>query len=203
MTEPQARADRIDKVVPDVWQWSVHDDRIDFVSTAFAFTTGEATILVDPLPLEPDLLGNLGAVEAIVLTSGSHQRSAWRLRRELGARVWVPAPVQEIEEEPDDRYSEGDDLPGGLAAYFTPGAGTTQHSLLLGRAGVLFTADLFVIPPGGSLVLTPAQYVHDPEEQRRSAERILDLDFEILCTSHGGAVVDGAKDALRRALEPS
>jgi glyoxylase-like metal-dependent hydrolase (beta-lactamase superfamily II) len=201
MTEPQARADRIDNVVPDVWVWTIEDDRIGFVSSAYAFTTGDATILVDPLPLDADLLGNLGTVEAIVLTSGSHQRSSWRLRQELGAPVWVPAGVQESEEEPDHRYSEDDGLPGGLTAYFTPGAGTTQHSLLLGRSGVLFTGDLFVVPPGAPLMLTPAEYAHDPEEQRRSAERLLDIDFEVLCTGHGGAVASDAKSAVRRALE--
>jgi glyoxylase-like metal-dependent hydrolase (beta-lactamase superfamily II) len=201
MTEPQARADKIENVTPDVWMWTVTDDRIGFVSTGYAFTTGEATILVDPLPLEPDLLGNLGAVEAIVLTSGSHQRSSWRLRQELGAPVWAPAGVRESDEEPDNRYSEGDDLPGGLAAYFTPGAGTTQHTLILERGGVAFTGDLLVLPPGAPLTLTPKEYVHDPAEHRRSVERLLGLDFEILCTGHGGAVVEGAKVALQRALD--
>ena len=76
MTEPTERAETIEKVTPDVWTWSVHDDRIDFVSSSYAFTTGEGAILIDPLPLEPDVLGNLGDVHAIVLTSGSHQRSS-------------------------------------------------------------------------------------------------------------------------------
>lgn len=198
MTEPQARADRIDKVIPDVWTWSIHDDRIDFVSTSYAFTTGDATILVDPLPLDPDLLGNLGRVEAIVLTSGSHQRSTWRLRQELGAAVWVPAQVQANEEEPDQRYSEGDALPGGLDAHFTPGAGTTGHTLVLERARVAFTGDLFVIVDG-QLMLTPEQYVHDTAEQRRSAERVAALDVDVICTGHGGPV-DSGTAALERAL---
>ena len=202
MTEPTARADTIEKVTPDVWTWSVHDDRIDFVSSSFAFTTGEGTILVDPLPLEPDVLGNLGEVHAIVLTSGSHQRSAWRYRRELGAPVWIPAGVESNDEEPDVRYREGDELHDDLQAVFTPGAGTTQHTLLLDRDGaVAFTPDLLVIPPGGRLTLTPAQYVHDPEEQRRSVEKLLDLNFRVLCTGHGGAVTEDAKGAVRAALE--
>jgi glyoxylase-like metal-dependent hydrolase (beta-lactamase superfamily II) len=202
MTEPTSRADSVEKVIPDVWTWSLHDNRIDFVSTSFAFTTGEGTILIDPLPLEPDVLANLGTVHAIVLTSGTHQRSSWRYRRELDAPVWIPALVETNEEEPDGRYSEGDDLPGRLKPVFTPGAGTTQHTLLLERdGGVAFTPDLFVIPPGGSLMLTPAQYVHDPEEQRRTAETLLDLDFRILCTGHGGAVTEDAKGAIRAALD--
>jgi glyoxylase-like metal-dependent hydrolase (beta-lactamase superfamily II) len=202
MTEPTERAETIEKVTPDVWTWSVHDDRIDFVSSSFAFVSDEGTILIDPLPLEPDVLGNLGDVHAIVLTSGSHQRSSWRYRRELGVPVWIPAGVESNEEEPDGRYSDGDELHDDLQAIFTPGAGTTQHTLLLDRdGGVVFTPDLLVIPPGGRLTLTPAQYVHDPEEQRRSVEKLLDLNFRVLCTGHGGAVTEDAKGAVRAALE--
>lgn len=201
MTEPTTRGDKLEKVVPDVWHWTIHDDRIDSLSTSYAFTTGDGTVLIDPLPLEPDLIGNLGTVHAIVLTSGSHQRSAWRYRRELDAPVWMPALVQQNEEEPNERYGDGDTLPGGLQAVYTPGAGTTQHTLLLEDRGVVFCPDLLMIPPDGELMLVPARYMHDPEEARRSVEKVLDLEFDVLCTGHGGAVVSDAKGALRAALE--
>lgn len=202
MTEPTTRARRIDTVVPDVWEWTIEDDRIGgFPSSSYAFTTGDGTVLVDPLPLEPDLVGNLGTVHAIVLASGSHQRAAWRYRRELGAPVWIPELVRENEEEPDERYSDGDTLPGGLKAFFTPGAGTTQHSLLLEDRRVLFCPDLLMLPPGGELALVPPQYMHDPGRARESAASLLDLEFDVLCTGHGGAVASDAKAALRAALE--
>jgi glyoxylase-like metal-dependent hydrolase (beta-lactamase superfamily II) len=141
-------------------------------------------------------------VSAIYLTTSVHQRSAWRLRREVGARVWAPAAVREVDEEPDERYSEGDTLPGGFRAVFTPGAGTAQHSLLLDRdGGMLFTPDLFYSPPGADLMLVPAEYMHDPEQARRTAEELLDLDFAVLCTGHGVPVTDDPKAAIRRALE--
>jgi glyoxylase-like metal-dependent hydrolase (beta-lactamase superfamily II) len=203
VSEPKAVASRVEEVVPGVWHWAVEDERIGgFVSSAHAVLGDDGIVVIDPLPLEAAALERLGEVSAICLTAGTHQRSAWRYRRELGAPVWIPALVETNEEEPDGRYSEGDELPGGLKPVFTPGAGTTQHTLLLERdGGVAFTPDLFVIPPGGSLMLTPAQYVHDPEEQRRTVEKLLDLDFRILCTGHGGAVTEDAKGAIRAALE--
>lgn len=202
MTEPRAKGTKLEKVIPDVWEWTIEDDRIGgSPSSAYAFTTGDGTILVDPLPLEPELIGNLGTVHAIVLASGSHQRSAWRYRRELEAPVWMPALAQENEEEPDERYGDGDTLPGGLKAVFTPGAGTTQHTLLLEDRAVAFCPDLLMMSPGGELSLVPAEYMHDPEEARRSIEKLLDLDFDVLCTGHGGAVASDAKNALRAVLE--
>ena len=118
-----------------------------------------------------------------------------------GAPVYAPALSREIDEEPDERYGDGDSLPGGLTAYFTPGAGTTQHTLLTsGDPGVAFVPDLLVKMPGLDLMLTPAEYVHDPELQRESVERLLGLPFTVLCLSHGVPVVDDPQTAIRAAL---
>ena len=159
--------------MPGVWHWRIHDDRIDFVSAAHAVQTDDGTVLIDPLALASEALERLGVVVAICMSAGTHQRSAWRYRRELGAKVYAPALSKEIDEEPDERYSDGDRLPGGLLAVFTPGAGTTQHTLLLDRApGVAFVPDMLARPPDGPLSLVPAEYMHDPDEARRSVEKI-------------------------------
>jgi glyoxylase-like metal-dependent hydrolase (beta-lactamase superfamily II) len=201
VSEPKAVAESIEEVVAGVAWWHVSDDRIGgFVSSAHAVRDDAGVVLIDPLPLELDALIGLGDVSAICLTTSSHQRSAWRLRRELGVPVWAPAASKEVDEEPDERYGEGDALPAGLKPIFTPGAGTTQHSLLLEEEGVLFTPDLFVRPPGADLALIPAEYAHDPDQARATAEKLLDLDFAVLCTGHGAPVADDPKAAIRDAL---
>ncbi len=170
--EPRETATSVEEVVPGIFHWRVRDDRIGgFTSAAHAVLTPEGTILIDPLPLVPEELAGLGKVTAICLTSGGHQRAAWRLRRELAAPISAPALSQTLEEEPDVRYGDGDRLAGGLLAVFTPGAGTTQHTLLLeGDPAVAFVSDLLVHEPGTELELIPAQYAHDIEEARRSVE---------------------------------
>ena len=202
MSEPHAVAERAEEVVPGVWHWSVADERIGgFVSSSHAVLAEDGVVLVDPLPLAGDAEEPLGKVAAICLTTSVHQRSAWRLRRELGVPVWAPAAVREVEEEPDERYSDGDVLPGGLRAIFMPGPGTAQHGLRLDReGGVLFTSDLFVHPAGGELRFVPGEYMHDPEQARRTAEALLGLDFAVLCTGHGAPITDDPKAAIRGAL---
>ena len=201
MSEPRAVATHIEEVVPGVWHWRIEDERIGgFTSAAHAVSAGDGAVLIDPLPLTREALASLGPVAAICVTAGVHQRSAWRYRRELGAEVWMPALSKEIDEEPDRRYGDGDVLPGGLRAVFTPGAGTTQHSLLLDEPSVLFTPDLLVRAPGAALELTPAEFVHDPGEQRRTVEQLLELDFDVLFTSHGAPVTDDPKGAIRAVL---
>ena len=107
----------------------------------------------------------------------------------------------ELEEEPDHRYGDGERLPGGLRTVFTPGAGTTQHTLLLdGDPAVAFVPDLLARPLGGKLVLIPEQYAHDIEEARRSVEKLLELPFSVLCIAHGEPLTEDAKAAVRAAL---
>jgi glyoxylase-like metal-dependent hydrolase (beta-lactamase superfamily II) len=200
VSEPKTVATSIEEVVPGVRRWSIHDERIDFLSAAYAVLTGDGVVMIDPLPLEAAALAELGRPEAIVLTCGSHQRCAWRYRRELGAPVYAPALSKEIEEEPDVRYGDGDALPGGLRAVFTPGAGTTQHTLLLGDPKVAFVPDMLVETPDGRVAMLASRWMYDSEEARRSVEKLRDLDFDVLCLAHGGAITEHAKDAVRGAL---
>jgi glyoxylase-like metal-dependent hydrolase (beta-lactamase superfamily II) len=203
VSEPKAIAERAEEILPGLWHWQLADERIGgHLGAAHAVRSdGGGVVLIDPLPLAGEGVAGLGTTEAICLTTSSHQRSAWRLRRELGVRVWAPAAVREVDEEPDVRYSEADELPAGLRPIFSPGPGTTQHSLLLARdGGVLFTADLFVAAPGEELSFVPAEFMHDFAEARRTAERLLDLEFAVLCTGHGVPVTDDPKAAIRAAL---
>jgi glyoxylase-like metal-dependent hydrolase (beta-lactamase superfamily II) len=199
LSEPREAATDVREVTPGVWHWSIHDDRIDFVSDAYALAAGEGVVLIDPLPLAEEPLRRLGAVAAICLTCGSHQRSAWRYRSQLGAPVYAPALAREIDEEPDERYGDGDPLPCGLRALFTPGAGTTQHTLVHeGEPDVAFCPDLLVRPEGEAALVRVEEY--NPEEARRSIERLLELPFSLLCLTHGGILSEDPKAAIRAAL---
>jgi Metallo-beta-lactamase superfamily len=199
---PAAIATELEVIVSDVWHWRVSDERIGgYLSAAHAVRAQGATVLIDPLGLAREALEPLGEISAIVVSAGTHQRWTWRYRRELGAQVWAPALSETLEEEPDRRYGDGDRLPGGLLAIFTPGAGTTQHSLLHeGDPSVIFTPDLFSHLPGETLAFVPAEYMHDPQEARLSAERLLGLDFSVLCTGHGVPVLEDPHGAIARAL---
>ena len=202
VSEPKAVAHETWEVVPGLWHWNLDDERIDgFIGASHAVATEEGTVLIDPHPLAEDALAGLGELAAIVLTASVHQRAAWRLRHDLGVAVWVPAATRQAEEEPDERYSEGDRLPGGLDAIFTPGAGTTQHTLLDRPRRAAFVSDLLVRPRGGRLELLSESFAHDPAQLRQTVEtRLLTLDVDILCLGHGEPVTGDAKGTLRAAL---
>lgn len=201
MSEPTAVAPDAEEVVPGVWHWALADDRIGgHFSAAHALATPGGTVLIDPLPLAPAGLERLGTVFAICLTTSSHQRSAWRYRGDYGVEVWAPALARMFDEQPDRRYGDGDELPGGLRAVFTPGAGTSQHTLVAVEPAVAFVPDLLVHQPGEPLALIPAEYAHDVDEARANVEKLLGLPFEVLCMGHGAPITDDPKDAIRTLL---
>jgi hypothetical protein len=205
MAEPPAVAERAEEVVPGVWRWAVANANIGGAeSTAHAVHADGALALVDPVRLAEDELERLGPVTAICLTAQCHQRSAWRYRRELGARVYAPEGTRAMEEEPDDRYRAGDELPGGLRAVHTPGPEEVHYSFLrAGEPSVLVCSDLLTHYAGKELAFVPLRYHDDPERTRRTVEALLDLEFDVLCFAHGEPFRENPKAAIRELLSRS
>jgi glyoxylase-like metal-dependent hydrolase (beta-lactamase superfamily II) len=204
VTEPTAVAERVEIVVPGVLHWTVRDERINFRGDAYAVRSAEGQVLVDPLPILSEVLESLGQVVAICVTAGQHQRSAWRLRRELGVPIHAPEGTPDLEEEPDVRFGDDVLLPGNLRALSTPGTGTGHHILVLDglEAGrVLFSGDLVMRETDGPFFLIPDYYVEDPVQVRASVRKAIELAPAVLCPSHGAPQVGGGEQALREALQ--
>jgi hypothetical protein len=202
MTEPNEVAESIETVTDGVWHWRIHNASLGgAISGSHAVADDGGCVLVDPVRLSDDAFATLPPVQAILLTATCHQRSAWHYRAGLGVEVWLPRDARPGDEEPDRRYAEGDVLPGGLRAIHTPGPEQPHHSFLLERApGVLFCSDLLMNDGGTELHLVPPEYHEDPAETRRSVERLLGLDFSILCLDHGVPAAHDPKAAIRHLL---
>jgi hypothetical protein len=59
---------------------------------------------------------------------------------------------------------------------------------------------MLVETPEGRVAMLASRWMYDPGEARRSVEKLLEFDFDVLCLAHGGAVTERAKDAVRDAL---
>ncbi len=201
MTEPREVAEHVERVTDGVWHWRIHNANIGGeISSSHAVATEAGCVLIDAVRLAPEALASLPPPEAILLNARTHQRSAWRYRRELGVEVWLADDAPRAEEEPDRRYAEGDTLPGGLEVIRTPGPEWPHYSFLLRRhPGLLFCSDLLTHYTD-ALGFVPFQFHDDPDETRRSVERLLDLDFTILCLDHGRPLTDDPKAAIRHLL---
>ena len=203
MAEPTTRAERIDELYPWLLHWSIADERLGgFRSDAYAVDTPEGLVVVDALPLLPRLEERLTGAVALVLTHGNHQRSAWRLRRELGARVFVPVGDWDLDEEPDERYEPGATLPGGLRAHEASSfevACFLSHAPASGPAAV-FCGDLICQDPGGPYRFPDQPGYFDPALGIADARRLLALDAAALCPAHADPTAEGCRAALEGAV---
>jgi glyoxylase-like metal-dependent hydrolase (beta-lactamase superfamily II) len=201
MPEPKGTAKPLGEVFPRVYRWTMHDDRIDAQSDSYAVVDDGHVVLIDPLPMAKQDLGQLGAVHSIVLTASCHERSAWRYRREFKIPVYAPAGAVDFEKDPDFWYDQGDHLAGNLIAIHSPGPTEAYYSLYLERdGGVVFCADLLTNYSGEGLAFVPDEYQDDPPRIRESVRHLLSLEFTTLCPNHGDPITSGAKEAIRDAL---
>jgi len=202
MPEPGGTAKLVGEILPGVYRFTIHDDRIDFESDSYAVVEKGKAILIDPLPMAEKDLKKLGPVEAICLTGSCHERSAWRYRRELNVPVYAPQGGVDFEEPPDSWYKANDRLPGNLLAVHTPGPTEAHYSFFLERnGGAVFCADLLTNAGGKGLAFVAGVYQDEPARTRESVRQLLILDFTTLCPDHGNPMPVGAKEAITRALE--
>jgi hypothetical protein len=202
MSEPKETAPGVEEVTEGICHWRIHNSAIGgAISSSHAVSADGGSVLIDPVRLADDALAALPRPSAIVLTARCHQRAAWRYRAQFGVEVWLPEDAAAADEQPDRRYADGDALPGGLIAVRTPGPEWPHYSFLLEREpGVLFCSDLISNDGGRRLRFVPPEYHEDPDETRRSVEKLLTLPFTILCLDHGAPIADEPKEALRQLL---
>jgi glyoxylase-like metal-dependent hydrolase (beta-lactamase superfamily II) len=202
MPEPGGTAKLVGEILPGVYRFTIHDDRIDYESDSYAVVEKGKAVLIDPLPMAENDLKKLGSIEAICLTGSCHERSAWRYRRELKVPVYAPQGGVDFEEPPDRWYKAGYRLPGNLQSVHTPGPTEAHYSFYLEReGGVVFCADLLTNAGGKRLTFVAGEYQDEPARTRESVRHLLNLDFKTLCPSHGKPLTVGAKEAISRALE--
>lgn len=201
MPEPRELATLAGEIIPGLYRFTMHDDRIDFQSDSYVLVREHRTILIDPLPMAEQDLARFSPVEAICLTASCHERSAWRYRRALKVMVHAPEGGVDFEEPPDRWYRNGDQLPGGLMAVHAPGPTEAYYAFFLpGGGGVMFSGDLLTNAGGAGLAFVPDEYQDEPARTRGTVRRLLNWDFTIFCSHHGDPILSGAKESIARLL---
>src|SRR5262245_27370822 len=200
MSEPPEVAAAAGQAAPGIWHWLVQNSAIGgSPSSGHLVEHGADRVLVDPVRLADDALRALPEPTAVVLTAKCHQRAAWRYRREFGIPVYMPAGAPEADEEPDERYADGDRLPAGMQAVQTPGPEPVHFCLLLDpEQDALICSDLLMFTD--HLQFVPLRFHDDPDATRASVRGLLDLPFELLLLDHGPPQHD-PKPQIQRVLD--
>jgi glyoxylase-like metal-dependent hydrolase (beta-lactamase superfamily II) len=136
-------------------------------------------------------------VPLLYLRYGPTRRLYWRALRSGGIRGELLRDFK--------TYADGDELPGGLRAVFTPGHTDGHMALHLPERDVLFAGDALVIRDpytdreGPRLVARAA--TKDSERAYRSLDAIAATGAKTVLTGHGDAWTEGAAKAAQRARE--
>lgn len=135
--------------------------------------------------------------DAIYLREGRVPKADSTVRGSRLARLFTGgfAKVAVTEE-----FRDGSQIPvaGGLRVVHTPGHTPGHVSLLHERSGVLITGDAVFNVRG--LRMAPPWFCTDVALNRRSADVLGDLDYEVAAFTHGTEVRNGAREAVRAFL---
>jgi hypothetical protein len=193
----------VNEILPGVWHWTAHHEKIGFdVSSYFV---ERAAALIDPM-LPPDGIEAFRGrePELILLTNRHHYRHSEAFTEEFGCRVLChEAGLHEFKGGPPVQgFAFGDDVANGVLALevgvITPEE--TAFHVDAGR-GALSFADAVVNWPDSGLGFVPDELIGDDPEGvkeglRESFRRLLAHDFDALLVAHGDPIPTGGKGAL-------
>lgn len=184
------------------------------IVSSYALVGDDGVVLVDPQvpPDDADAQRFWAALDrdveahgapAIVITIYWHARSAKEIAaRYGGTTVWSPADAtEELGKRVayTDTYGSGSgELPAGICAYDTARLGEMVLYLPSHKALVFGDAVL------DGVRLLPDSWLREGmsrEDVKAALRPLLDEEIELLLLTHGGPVVDGAREKLESLLE--
>jgi len=205
MSEPIARAGEVNYVFPWLLHFRINDERIgNFRGDSYAIKSSGGLVMIDPIRLEDEISHVAAETKYVILSTGSHQRSSWRYRREYGAVVYAPVGSGGLDEEPDHWYGEGDELPTGLRAIAGKWAKNSYYLLYrhTDSTSVLFCGDLITQSEGGPYRFPILVESTPPRaEATEDVTKLLELSASALCPGHADPTADGCQAALQSALD--
>jgi glyoxylase-like metal-dependent hydrolase (beta-lactamase superfamily II) len=182
-----------------LYYWSAYDPEVkcDLSCTALRMTSG--FVLIDPIPLHDSAwleLLNIAPLRAVLLTNGNHIRNAPALRQKYQVPIVTGLPTRkDLGELKADVLLLENELIYGIAAIPIPGATPGETAFHARHAGIVTLGDAIInVSPEKGLELLPDKYCSDPEQNRASLAKLLDIDFHTLTFAHGAPVTDRARE---------
>src|SRR5206468_8005444 len=123
-------------------------------------------------------------------------------RERYGVTVWAhEADAERLEAGADGTVHGDERLPGEVQLIHVPGKSPGEIAFHLPRCRALVVGDVVIGVPAGELSTYPDKVIDDMDQLRRSAARLLDLEFDALLLCDGEPLTSGGKQKLREFVE--
>jgi glyoxylase-like metal-dependent hydrolase (beta-lactamase superfamily II) len=195
------------EIVQDVQSWSVVSEAKGYAFNGYAISTEDGTVLIDPP--DPggdgwDTLDLLAPFAGVWITNRNHSRAAAAFRERYGLTVWAhEADAEQLEAGADRTLRGGETIPGEIEVVHAPGKSPGEIAFHLPRSRALLVGDVVIGVPAGELSIYPDEVIEDRDELLRSAQRLLDYDFDALLLCDGEPLPSGGKEKLRAFVAAS
>lgn len=195
----------MNEILPGVHTWSVFSDEKGYSFNGYAVETPEGTVLIDP-PESEDLswseLDRLKPYNSVFITNRNHSRQGERLAKRYDAPLKIHELDSEEAEASADEIVVGTELIGDeIELIHLPGKSPGEIGFYLANRKAVIVGDVVIGVPDGELSTYPDEVVNDREELLRSAQKLLQYDFDSLLLCDGKSFVSGGKAKLEEFVD--
>ena len=193
------------EIIPGVYTWSIYSDKKGYDFNGFAVKTPEGTVLIDPPDIDEAIwseLEDLKPIDSVFVTNRNHSRAAEKFAEHFEA----PLRIHESDE-PDAEASATETVRGGekvcgdIEVLHLPGKSPGEIGFYLADRNAVIVGDVVIGVPDGELSTYPDEVVDDREELLKSAQKLLQYDFDSLLLCDGKSFISGGKAKLEEFVE--
>jgi glyoxylase-like metal-dependent hydrolase (beta-lactamase superfamily II) len=195
----------VQEILTGVHIWSELSNQKDIAFNGYAVATERGTIVIDP----PDPgasgwegLDGLGPIEGIYITNRNHSRAAASFRERYGAPIRIHrSDAERAKVEADETLTGNESVTDEVRIVSVPGKSPGEIAFHLTHRQALIVGDLVIGAAPGVLSTYPDEAIDDREQLLRSAEKLLQLDFDALLLCDGDPLPRRGKEKLQAFVQ--
>jgi glyoxylase-like metal-dependent hydrolase (beta-lactamase superfamily II) len=191
----------VQEIISGVHIWSEFSEKKGFAFNGYAVATERGTVVIDP----PDpgesgwvLFEELAPFEGVFVTNRNHSRSAaaFRDRYDIPVRLHRD-DAEQAKVDADETLTGGESVGDDIRLVSVPGKSPGEIAFHLPARQALIVGDLVIGVPPGALSTYPNEAIDDRELLMRSAEKLLELEFDALLLCDGDPLPRRGKEKLQ------
>lgn len=185
--------------------WQSYDASVKADLFSTAAQTSDGFLLVDPIPIQPELLRQLTGerpIAGIFVTNANHCRASVDFAKKFDAPIFAHRATRATCDLPSARDVEnGQMFAANVSAIEIQGAAAGEMAIYHNQdGGALIVGDALINFEPYGFTFLPPKYCSNAKKMRRSLHHLLDYKFECMLFAHGTPLMHSARKKLEELL---